>query len=510
MPEFLLIIIGVLVGIVLGYFVARYVVNASIKKKESEVDSLIQDAQQKADTIKREAAIEAKDEAFKMRADIEKERKERQKSVQEAEVRIQQREASLDKRLHTLDDRENQLAHVRSELSQREQNLEQSEQAVQERLEEVASMTSEQAKQELLDSLKDEVAIDSAAIIKEAQAQAQAEADKKARSIISSAIQRLASEHTSDITVSSFQLPSDDIKGRIIGREGRNIRSFEQITGTNLIIDDNPECVAISCFDPVRREIASLTMEALISDGRIHPARIEELFAKAEKHVNQRVIEAGEQAAFDAGIHDLHRDLVVMLGRLHYRTSYRQNVLDHSLEVAYLCGMMASELGINPTIAKRAGLLHDIGKALSSDVQGSHAVIGADLARRFDEKDIIVHAIEAHHNDVESNSVIDVLVQAADAISAARPGARKESFDAYIKRLEKLEEIAKSYEGVERTFAIQAGREVRVMVQPEKVDEAKTVVLAHDIAKRIEKELQYPGQVKVIVIRESRAIDIAK
>lgn len=510
MPEFVFIIIGAVVGIVLGFFIARYVVNASIKQKESEVDSLIQDAQQKADTIKREAAIEAKDEAFKMRADIEKERKERQKSVQEAEVRIQQREASLDKRLHTLDNRENQLAHVQTELNQREQDLELSEKKVQHRLEEVASMSSEQAKQELLDSLKDEVAIDSAAIIKEAQAQAQAEADKKARSIISSAIQRLASEHTAETTVSSFQLPSDDIKGRIIGREGRNIRSFEQITGTNLIIDDNPECVAISCFDPVRREIARLTMEALIADGRIHPARIEELFAKAEKHVNQRVVEAGEQAAFDAGVHDLHRDLVVMLGRLHYRTSYRQNVLNHSLEVAYLCGMMASELGINPTIAKRAGLLHDIGKALSSDVQGSHAVIGADLARRFDEKEIIVHAIEAHHNDVEPNSVIDVLVQAADAISAARPGARKESFDAYIKRLEKLEEIAKSYDGVERTFAIQAGREVRVMVQPEKVDEARTVVLAHEIAKRIEKELQYPGQVKVIVIRESRAIDIAK
>ena len=300
------------------------------------------------------------------------------------------------------------------------------------------------------------------------------------------------------------------MKGRIIGREGRNIRTLETLTGIDLIIDDTPECVTISCFDPVRREIGRVTMENLIADGRIHPARIEEMFGKAEKLVNQRVQEAGDQAAFDTGIHDLHPELVRTLGRLRYRTSYGQNVLNHSLEVAYLSGVMASELGLDPVPAKRAGLLHDLGKAVDHEVEGSHAVIGADLARRFGEKPSIVHAIEAHHNDVEPNSVLDVLVQAADAVSAARPGARKETLDAYIKRLEKLEEIANSYKGVERTYAIQAGREVRVMVQPELVDEAQTTVLAHDIAKRIEDEMQYPGQVKVVVIRESRAIGIAK
>ena len=371
-------------------------------------------------------------------------------------------------------------------------------------------MTPEQAKEEMLDNLRDEVAHESAAIIRDSEARTKAECDKTARSILSQAMQRIASDHTIENTVSTIQIPSDDLKGRIIGREGRNIRSFEQITGTNLIIDDTPECVTISCFDPVRREIGRVTMESLISDGRIHPARIEEMFQKSEKLVNQRVREAGEQAAFDTGIHDIHPELVNTLGRLRYRTSYGQNVLNHSLEVAYLCGIMASELGLDPVPAKRAGLLHDIGKAIDREVEGNHAVIGADLARRFGEKDAIVHAIESHHNDIEPNSVLDVLVQAADAVSAARPGARKETLDAYIKRLEKLEEIAMSYEGVERTYAIQAGREVRVMVEPEKVDEAQTVVLAHDIASRIENELQYPGQVKVIVIRESRAIGIAK
>ena len=310
--------------------------------------------------------------------------------------------------------------------------------------------------------------------------------------------------------MSAIHIPSDDLKGRIIGREGRNIRSFEQLTGTNLIIDDTPECVTISCFDPVRREIGRVTMENLVADGRIHPARIEEMFGKAEAFVNQRVQEAGEQAAFDTGIHDLHPELVRTLGRLRYRTSYGQNVLNHSLEVAYLSGVMAAELGLDPIPAKRAGLLHDLGKAVDHEVEGSHAVIGADLARRFGEKQDIVHAIEAHHNDVEPSSVLAVLVQAADAVSAARPGARKETLDAYIKRLEKLEEIANSYKGVERTYAIQAGREVRVMVEPEVVDEAATTVLAHDIAHRIENEMQYPGQVKVVVIRESRAVGVAK
>ena len=510
MPGYLMAIIGVVVGVVLGFVLARYLVNASTKRKEAEAATILEDAQRQADAFKREAKVEAKDEALRMKAEIEQERKERQREVREAEHRVQQREDSLDKRTNSLDMREQQMNSAFDQIDKRQAELDEAEGEMNRRLESVAGMTPEQAKQELLSNLKEEVAHESAAIIRDSEARVKAEADKQARSILSLAMQRIASDHTVENTVSSVQIPSDDLKGRIIGREGRNIRSFEQITGTNLIIDDTPECVTISCFDPVRREIGRVTMENLIADGRIHPARIEEMFEKAERLVNQRVQEAGDQAAFDTGIHDIHPELVRTLGRLRYRTSYGQNVLSHSLEVAYLCGIMASELGLDPVSAKRAGLLHDIGKAIDREVEGNHAVIGADLARRFGENDSIVHAIEAHHNDVEPNSVLDVLVQAADAVSAARPGARKETLDAYIKRLEKLEEIAMSYEGVERTYAIQAGREVRVMVEPEHVDEASTIVLAHDIAHRIEHELQYPGQVKVVVIRESRAVGIAK
>ncbi len=503
-------IVAIIVGVLLGFVVARYIANATTKRKAEEAETILNDAHRQAETIRREAEVEAKDEALKMRSEIEAERKERQKDIREAEHRVQQREESLDRRTDSLDKREHQISSLQGQLEKRQRDLDDAEQEINHRLEDIAGMSPEEAKTELLNNLKDEVAHESAAIIRDSEARTRAEADKTARSILSQAMQRIASEHTVENTVSTIQIPSDDLKGRIIGREGRNIRSFEQITGTNLIIDDTPECVTISCFDPVRREIGRVTMENLISDGRIHPARIEEMFAKAEKLVNQRVLEAGEQATFDTGIHDIDPELVKTLGRLRYRTSYGQNVLNHSLEVAYLCGVMASELGLDPIPAKRAGLLHDIGKAIDREVEGNHAVIGADLARRFGESDVIVHAIEAHHNDVEPNSVLDVLVQAADAVSAARPGARKETLDAYIKRLEKLEEIAMSYDGVERTYAIQAGREVRVMVEPEKVDEARTVVLAHDIASRIENELQYPGQVKVVVIRESRAIGIAK
>jgi ribonuclease Y len=510
MPEIVFAIIGAIVGIAIGFGVARFLTSGSQKRKEEEAELVLADAKRQAETIRREAEVEAKDEALKLKAEIENERKERQREVREAEHRVQQREESLDRRTNSLDQREHQISSLQGQVEKRQRDVTKAEQEVNRKLESIAGMTPDQAKAELLNNLKDEVAHESATIIRDSEARTRAEADKTARSILSQALQRIASEHTIENTVSTIQIPSDDLKGRIIGREGRNIRSFEQITGTNLIIDDTPECVTISCFDPVRREIGRVTMENLISDGRIHPARIEEMFHKAEKLVNQRVQEAGEQATFDTGIHDLHPELVHTLGRLRYRTSYGQNVLNHSLEVAYLTGVMASELGLDPVTAKRAGLLHDIGKAIDREVEGNHAVIGADLARRFGESEAIVHAIEAHHNDIEPNSVLDVLVQAADAVSAARPGARKETLDAYIKRLEKLEEIAMSYEGVERTFAIQAGREVRVMVEPEKVDEDRTVVLAHDIASRIENELQYPGQVKVIVIRESRAIGIAK
>lgn len=503
-------VVAIVVGFLIGYFLMQKVLKERNDATALEAQNALADAQREAESMKREALVEAKDEVLKMKQDAERESKERMKAVRSSENHLNQREQSLDKRTEALDHREHQISSLQGQVDRRAKDVERAEAEVATRLEEVAGLTAEEAKTELLDGLKEECVRESASIIRDSEARTRAEADKKAREILSVAIQRLAADHTSQITVSTIHIPSDDLKGRIIGREGRNIRSFEQITGTNLIIDDTPECVTVSTHDPVRREIASVTMQNLISDGRIHPARIEEMFHKAEKYVNQQIKEAASQATFDTGIHDLNPELEKILGRLRYRTSYGQNVLNHSLEVAYLCGMMASELGLDPVPAKRAGLLHDIGKAVDHEIEGSHAVIGADLARRYGEEPMIVHAIEAHHNDVEPNSVIDVLVQAADAVSAARPGARKENIESYIKRLEKLEEIANSYPGVERTHAIQAGREVRVIVSPEKVDEAHSTVLAHDIAHQIQSETKYPGQVKVVVIRETRAVDFAK
>lgn len=503
-------VVAIVVGFLIGYFLMQKVLKERNNATALEAQNTLADAQREAESLKREALVEAKDEVLKMKQDAERESKERMKAVRSTENHLNQREQSLDKRTEALDHREHQISSLQGQVDRRAKDIERAEAEVATRLEQVAGLTAEEAKTELLDGLKEECIHESAAIIRDSETRTRAEADKKAREILSIAIQRLAADHTSQITVSTIHIPSDDLKGRIIGREGRNIRSFEQITGTNLIIDDTPECVTVSTHDPVRREIASVTMQNLISDGRIHPARIEEMFHKAEKYVNQQIKEAASQATFDTGIHYLNPELEKILGRLRYRTSYGQNVLNHSLEVAYLCGMMASELGLDPVPAKRAGLLHDIGKAVDHEIEGSHAVIGADLARRYGEDPMIVHAIEAHHNDVEPNSVIDVLVQAADAVSAARPGARKENIESYIKRLEKLEEIANSYPGVERTHAIQAGREVRVIVTPEKVDEAHATVLAHDIAHQIQSETKYPGQVKVVVIRETRAVDYAK
>ncbi len=519
--EILFIAIAAVIGIALGIVIARVVTKSTStkaveeaqslnEKAESDAHEMLENAKSRVENMRREAELEAKDQALRYKQEVDADNKERLNEIRAAENRITQREESLDRRSESLDSREHQISSLQGQVESRERKVSEAELDVNQKLERVAGMSPEEAKLELLDTIRDEVTHESAAIIREAEARTKAEADKKARMILSLAIQRVAADHTAESTVSTIHIPSDDLKGRIIGREGRNIRSFEQLTGTNLIIDDTPECVTISCFDPVRREIGRVTMENLIADGRIHPARIEEMYDKAVKLVSQRVHEAGEQAAFDTGVHDLNPELVNTLGRLLYRTSYGQNVLNHSLEVAYLAGAMASELGLDPVSAKRAGLLHDLGKAVDHEVDGSHAVLGADLARRYGEKPEIVHAIEAHHEDVEPNTVLDVLVQAADAISAARPGARKETLDAYIKRLEKLEEIANSHDGVERTFAIQAGREVRVMVEPEVVDEAQAVVLAHDIAHQIETETQYPGQVKVVVIRESRAIDYAK
>jgi ribonuclease Y len=495
--------IAIIVGFLIGYFLMLKVQKGRSKAAAKEAQAIVSDAQREAENMRREALVEAKDEALKIKQDVENESKERMKEIRSTENRLIQREENLDKREH-------QISSLQGQLDKRQHDLNVSQKKINARLEQIAGLTSDEAKVQLLDGLKDEVVHESATIIRDAEMRTRAEADKKAREILSLAIQRIAADYTTQITVSTIHIPSDDLKGRIIGREGRNIRSFEQITGTNLIIDDTPECVTVSSHDPVRREIASVTMQNLIADGRIHPARIEEMYNKAKKYVYQQIKEAAAQATFDTGIHDLHPELEKTLGRLRYRTSYGQNVLTHSLEVAYLCGIMASELGLDPVPARRAGLLHDLGKAIDHEVEGSHAVIGADLARRYGEDATIVHAIEAHHNDIEPTSVIDVLVQAADAVSAARPGARKENLESYIKRLEKLEEIANSYDGVEQTHAIQAGREVRVIVTPDKVDEARATVLAHDIAAQIQSETKYPGQVKVVVIRETRAVDFAK
>lgn len=519
--EIVFVVIAAVVGVAVGFLIMHFAskskvqnaTNEAMRMKENaeaSANELISAAKKEAETYKKEAELEAKDNALKYKQQIEDESKDRLQEVRRAESRLNQREESIERRVETLDKREHQLGNLQAALDEKIRDVDAEKVEVAQKLESVAGMTPQQAKEELLDTIRDEVTHESATIIRESEERTKAEADKRARMILSLAIQRVAADHSSENTVSTIHIPNDDLKGRIIGREGRNIRSFEQLTGTNLIIDDTPECVTISCFDPVRREIGRVTMENLIADGRIHPARIEEMYDKAVKYVEDRVKKAGEQAAFEAGIHDLHPEIVHTLGRLLYRTSFGQNVLNHSLEVAYLAGVMASELGLDPVPAKRAGLLHDLGKAIDHEVDGSHAVIGADLAKRFGEQEDIVHAIEAHHEDVEPNSVLDVLVQAADAISAARPGARKETLDSYIKRLEKMEEIANAHDGVERTFAIQAGREVRVMVEPDVVDDAEAIVLAHDIAQQIESEMQYPGQVKVVVVRESRAVDYAK
>ncbi|MDO5329529.1 MAG: ribonuclease Y [Coriobacteriia bacterium] len=512
--EIVAIIVGVVValavGFVGGYFIAKKVVSASAEGARDKAENILDKAKNDAETIVKQAKLEAKDQKIKIKAEVEEENKERMREIHAQENRNSQREASLDKKEDSLNSKEDSLQSFQLDLDKREEKIADSEKRINIQLEHVSGMTQEEAKQELLANLKDEVTSQSAFIIRQAEEQAKLESDRKAREIVSLAIQRIASDHVSEVTVSTIPIPSDDIKGRIIGREGRNIRSFEQITGTNLIIDDSPETVTVSSFDPVRREIAAVTLKKLISDGRIQPARIEETYKKVEREVNQRVAEAGEKATFETGIHNLNPELVSTIGRLEFRTSYGQSVLSHSLEVAYLAGIMATELGLDPQAAKRAGLLHDIGKAIDHETEGSHAVIGADLAHKLGEKDDIVHAIHAHHNDIEQTTILDVLIQSADAVSAARPGSRRESLENYIKRLEQLEEIANAHEGVERTFAIQAGREVRVMVKPEVVNEDKAVVLAHDIAEQIERDMQYPGQVKVVVIRETRAEGLAK
>ncbi|MCL2332869.1 MAG: ribonuclease Y [Actinomycetia bacterium] len=504
------VLIAAVVGFALGFIIDHYVISTKARKAAESAESLVAHAEKEAESLKKEALLEAKDEIFKQKSEAEAEEKSRRREIAALENRLVQREETLDRRMDSIDKREHQLSSQAGQLQQREAELNVAFGEVAARLEQVASMTAEEAKIELLKSLEDEVQREAVALIRDTETQAKDEADRRARRIVGIAIQRVAADHTAEATVSVVHIPTDEMKGRLIGREGRNIRAFEQITGINLIIDDTPETVVLSSFDPVRREIGRLALETLVADGRIHPARIEEMFAKAEKLVNEQIQRDGEQASFDAGVHSLHPELVKTLGRLRFRTSYGQNVLNHSLEVSWLAGVMAEELGADVELAKRGGLLHDLGKAIDHEVEGPHAVIGAELAKRLGENPEVVHMIAAHHNDVEPETVEAVLIQAADAISASRPGARRETLESYVKRLEKLEAVANSHSGVEKTYAMQAGREIRIMVQPDEISDGDAVILARDIAKEIEEQLEYPGQIKVMVVRESRAIDYAK
>ncbi len=482
----------------------------TIGSAEQEAKRIISDAIKTAEAKKKEAILEGKDEIHRQRTESERELNERRKEVQRQERRIQQKEETLDKKMEGLEAKDEILNNKTKQADARLAEAESLKKGQFDMLERISGFTTEQAKTYLLNNLDNELTHEKAVKLMEVEQQTREEADRTAREIISTAIQRCAADHVAEATISVVPLPNDEMKGRIIGREGRNIRAIETMTGVDLIIDDTPETITLSCFEPVRREVARIALEHLIADGRIHPARIEETIEKARREVDATIKQEGERAVLEAGVNGIHPELVKLLGRLRYRTSYGQNVLNHSLEVSYLAGMMASELGIDPTIARRAGLLHDIGKALDHEVEGSHVEIGVEVARKYHESDAVVHAIQAHHGDVEAKTVAACLVQAADAISAARPGARRENLENYIKRLEKLEQVASSFEGVEHCYAIQAGREIRIMVKPEVISDDDMVLLARNICKKIESDLEYPGQIKVNIIRESRAIEYAK
>jgi len=505
-----LIIVVILISIFVIIYVRKNISQAKIAEAEMNSKKIIAEAEKGAESIKKESILEAKEEVHKLRNDFEKDSRERRNEIQRLERRIIQREELLDKKSEAIEKKEEALTKKQQEIGEKEAGIDELYERQRKELEKLSNLSSEEARQLLLEDTRKEIKHDVALMIKEMENKAKEEADKKAREIISCAIQRCAADHVAESTVYVVSLPNDEMKGRIIGREGRNIRALETLTGVDLIIDDTPEAVILSGFDPIRRQVARIALEKLIIDGRIHPARIEEMVEKAKKEVENDIKEEGEQATFETGVHGLHQELIRLLGRLKYRTSYGQNVLKHSIEVAYLAGLMASELGIDPTLAKRAGLLHDIGKAVDHEVEGPHALIGAEMAKKYHESPIVVNAIAAHHGDVESESIEAILVQAADAISAARPGARRETLEAYIKRLEKLEEIANSYEGVDKSYAIQAGREIRIMVKPEVVDDLGCIEMARNIVKTIENELEYPGQIKVTVIRETRAVEYAK
>lgn len=506
----LIILVTLAVGTSAGYFLRKMIGEAKITSAEAASSKIIEEAKQEASSIKREKYLEAKEEAHKLRQEVEKENRERRSELQRMERRLTQKEENLDRKTNSIENKEEALNKKEEENKRIREKLESAYSKQLEELERVSGMTMEEAKDVLLKRVREEITHEMAIMVKDIECQAKLDAEKRAREVVTLAIQRCAADHVSEATVSVVNLPNDEMKGRIIGREGRNIRTLETLTGIDLIIDDTPEAVILSGFDPIRREIARISLEKLISDGRIHPARIEEIVDKTRKEVENQIKEEGERATFETGVHGLHPEMVLMLGKLRYRTSYGQNVLQHSIEVSHLAGTMASELGLDVTFAKRAGLLHDIGKAVDHEFEGSHVVTGAEQAKRYRETPEIINAIAAHHGDTDFHTLEAVLIQSADAISAARPGARRETLEAYIKRLEKLEEIAGSFEGVEKSYAIHAGREIRIIVKPERIDDLTSIQVARDIVKKIEKDLEYPGQIKVTVIRETRAVDYAK
>lgn len=515
------VLIGLSIGIVIAViasFIAfkrgmearRRTAEAKIGSAEQEAERIVSEAQRLGEGKKREILLEAKEEVHRSRVELDREIKERRNEIQRQERRLVQKEESLDRKVEALEQKDEALNRKMKDVQASQEKITELQRKQMEELERISGLSVEDAKIYLLKNIEDEVKHEAAILVKELEAKAKEEADKKAKDIIATAIQKCAADHASEVTVSVVPLPNDEMKGRIIGREGRNIRALETLTGIDLIIDDTPEAVILSGFDPIRREVARIALEKLILDGRIHPARIEEMVEKARKEVENIIRQEGDHATFETGVHGLHPEIIKLLGKLKFRTSYGQNVLNHSMEVAHLAGLMAAELGVDVTLAKRAGLLHDIGKAVDHEIEGSHITIGADIAKKYREGNDVINAIMAHHGDVEATSVIAVLVQAADSISAARPGARRETLESYIKRIEKLEEIANSFEGVEKSYAIQAGREIRIIVKPDEVSDEGMVLKSREIVKRIESELEYPGQIKVNVIRETRAIEYAK
>ena len=504
------LVVGLGVGFPFGIHYRKKVSEKEISSAEEEGKRIINEAIKSAETKKKEALLEAKEEILKNRSEYEKEEKSRRADLQRQENRLQQKEENLDRKTEALEKREESLAQKHAAIDKENEEIKVIKRSQTEMLERISGFTAEEAKAYLIAQVESEVTHETALKIKEVESRMKEECEARAREVVAQAIQRCAADSVAELTVSVVPLPNDEMKGRIIGREGRNIRTIETLTGVDLIIDDTPEAITVSCFEPVRREIARLALEKLIADGRIHPTHIEEMVEKARREVDATIKAEGERAVFECGVRNLHPELVKMLGRLHYRTSYGQNVLQHSIEVSHIAGMMAAELGADVQAAKRAGLLHDLGKAVDHEMEGTHVALGVEFARKYKERDDIIHAIEAHHNDVEPRTIVACLVQAADAISAARPGARRENLENYIKRLEQLETITGSYPGVEKAYAIQAGREVRVMVKPEQVSEDQMVILARDLAKKIEEEMEYPGQIKVHVIRETKVIEYAK